>query len=90
MEREPVYQALIRPPRIWGVSQAWLVIELLVPVIGFMLLKSFWPFVLIPIAHVIGMIGTAYDKRFIEVEMARAICHSPLRGVFGGRNAYIP
>ena len=61
----------IRPAMVFGVTQAWLVIELLLPFILFLMAKSFWPFLLFPVMHLIGFVGLAIDKRFVEVEMAR-------------------
>jgi len=90
LEADTVYQARIRPAMVFGVTQAWLVVELLGPFILFLLSKSFWPFLLIPLLHATGIIGLAVDKRFLEVEMARAICHGPLRRVYNGRNVYLP
>ncbi len=86
---DTVYQARIRPAMIFGVTQAWLVVELLLPFILFLMAKSFWPFVLLPVLHLVGFVGLAIDRRFMEVEMARAACHGPLRRVYG-RNVYLP
>ena len=86
---DPVFQGLLRPAMVAGVSHSWLVVELLLPLILFLGTKSFWPVLLLPVLHVVGMLGIAYDKRFVEVEAARAQCHGPLRRVFG-RNVYLP
>lgn len=89
LDADTVYQGRIRPAMVGGVTLPWLIVELLLPFIIFLLTKSFWPFVAIPVLHLIGLIGTAYDKRFLEVEAARARCHGPLRRIYG-RNVYLP
>ena len=89
MEPDIVYHGRIRPAMYAGVSQPWLVAELLFCLIAFIAGKSMLPLLGIPILHAIGVFVMLYDKQCLEVEAARSRCQSPLRRVFG-HNFYSP
>lgn len=88
MDAVIVYHGRIRPAHYLGVSQQWLVVEILTPLVAFIATYSFWPLVALPVMHVFGVVCMAYDRQFFEVEIAKAGCYSPLRRVFG-HNVYI-
>jgi type IV secretory pathway VirB3-like protein len=89
MEPDLVYHGRIRPAMYAGVSQSWLVCELLLCFVLFIGGQSFVPLLCIPVLHAIGAFIALYDKQALEVEAARSRCHSPLRRIFG-HNVYSP
>jgi type IV secretory pathway VirB3-like protein len=88
---DPLFVAMTRPASRWGVSLEWLALYLAVVLIGFIGLNSFWPFLLAPVAHVIGVIAFRIDPYFMQIVLAwvtRCSASTPRRAL--RRSVYVP
>jgi type IV secretion system protein VirB3 len=88
---DPVFAALTRPQMIGGVTYPYMVLNLIVTLEVFLILRSFWALGIAVVVHAIGYVGSLREPRFFDLWITRLRTCPRIRNFsFWGGNSYRP
>jgi len=71
LSRDPVFTALTRPQMFAGVTYTFFVLNAVVTLELFLIVKSFWVLLIAPPIHVAGYLGCLREPRFLDLWLTR-------------------
>lgn len=88
---DPVFAALTRPQMIAGVTYPYMVLNLIVTLEAFLILRSFWVLLVALAVHAVGYVGSLREPRFFDLWITRLqTCPRVRNFSFWGGNSYRP
>jgi len=91
LERDPVFGALTRPQMFAGVTYSYFVLNAIVTVELFLIVKSFWTLLAALVLHAVGYMGCLREPRFFDLWLVRAgRCPRLASAAFWRCNSYAP
>ncbi len=90
VKSDPLFKGLTRPPTFLGVSFSFVFLNLLIVVLSFINLQSFWIFIIGVTNHLIGYIICFKEPLFLELYLIRAqkCSYASKNKTFHGANSY--
>jgi type IV secretion system protein VirB3 len=67
LARDPVFGALTRPQMFAGVTYSYFVLNAVVTIELFLIIKSFWVLIAAVVLHAIGYLGCLKEPRFLDL-----------------------